>query len=425
MKKAFLAVALSLVISLPSLAQDWVDTPDGGAAYDCTLIGAMAADLGARAIARVEDDLYSLIEFFAIIVPDCKPANASPPAFIDPNQETDWTKSAMHQSEYDCSALSAVFDVHGDESLVEGESDVRYTVREVFASLVPDCVPEVDTGELLSRIGSDQGWAEGKNSYYEFNCDYFGVVMAEYGGMEYLQSGQIAHTYTLAEYYQLIAPLCKARDGLSRKSLAAPLDSAWIKDAAGGSAINCPLVKRLLSEYGIQDYIRGGGEVWSNFTYYQNIFPACIPSNVIASDALTLRECAETSCGSVGAVSADTVLEIVGIDGAWYEVKLDAATAFVPIERTITGGYPILQPFDGHEFEEHSCFIWTEFEQSRDMDFKVFDLSERRRDAIVDIYQPIRETGIYVIEVTLGETSGRVGLDVHVLGTYSVYLGGC
>ena len=329
----------------------------------------------------------------------------------------------MHETEYDCAALTQVFDIHGNTVLVIGESDVRYTVREVFASLVPDCIPEVDTRELISRIGSDEGWAEGSNSYYEFNCDYFGVVMAEYGELEYLQSGE--NTYTIGEYYLMIAPLCKARNGLSSKALDEPLESAWIKDSAGDSSINCPLVKRLLSEYGTQDYIRGGGEIWSNITYYQNIFSACIPSNVITSDAVTLLDCAEASCDSTDSVSSDTVLEIVGIDGPWYEVKFADATAFVPIKQTFKGGYPILQPFDGHEFEEHTCFIWIEYEQHRSMKFDVFDLSEGRRDAIVDIYHPIDEIGIYAIEVTLGETSGRVGLEVRAPGNYSIYLGGC
>ena len=73
MNKTLLAVAILIMATIPSFAQDWAETSTGAAAYDCALIGLMAADLGARAIAKVDDGLYSIRDFFAILVPDCIP----------------------------------------------------------------------------------------------------------------------------------------------------------------------------------------------------------------------------------------------------------------------------------------------------------------------------------------------------------------
>ena len=297
MNKLTFVVAILLMLTAPGMAQDWVITADGAAAYDCAVITAMSAEFGTHAIVRLDTDLYSLSDFFGILVPDCKPALDSPSPISSPEHEADWKKSAINETEYDCAKLAEILVDHGDQVLVIGASDVRYTVSEVFASLALDCVPSVETRGLLTRIGSDAGWVKGTNAEFEYYCDFISVALAEYGELEFIRlEGKVL---TFNDYHLQAVPLCNLRADLPRKAMQAPLHNVWVRYESSADAYNCPAVRLLLSEYGVQDYIRSGSTTWTSLIYFQSIIPDCVPTNVITRRTALLREFAATSCRSI------------------------------------------------------------------------------------------------------------------------------
>ena len=153
-------------------------------------------------------------------MPDCKPALDSPSTISSPEHEADWKKSAINETEYDCAKLAEILVDHGDQVLVIGASDVRYTVSEVFASLAPDCVQSVETRGLLTRIGSDAGWVEGTHADFEYYCDFISVALAEYGELDFIRlEGKVL---AFNDYNLQAVPLCNLRADLPRKAMLAP-----------------------------------------------------------------------------------------------------------------------------------------------------------------------------------------------------------
>lgn len=220
MNKLTFMAAILLMLAAPGMAQDWVKTADGAAAYDCAVITAMSLEFRTHTIVRLDTDLYSLSDFFGILVPDCKPALDSPSTISSPEHEADRKKSAINETEYDCAKLAEIIVDHGDQVLVIGATDVRYTVSEVFASLAPDCVPSVETRDLLTRIGSDAGWVEGTHADFEYYCDFISVALAEYGELDFIRlEGKVL---AFNDYNLQAVPLCNLRADLPRKAMLAP-----------------------------------------------------------------------------------------------------------------------------------------------------------------------------------------------------------
>lgn len=412
-----------LPLSFGAFAQEWVGTKDGGAVYDCELIGAIASDFGSRAVVRLEGEHYSVSAYFAILVPQCEPAIDQPAKSASAEHEPDWKQSNINESEYDCALLGEIFAIYGDNPLVIGATEVSYSVREVFISFVPKCDPDFNARDLLERIGDDKGWAVGANSELEYNCEFVSLALAEYGDLDFIRiRGQ---GFTFDDYHLQVAPLCNARKDVAAKAMESPYEQDW-KDTSGGEvAFDCAAVRLLLSAYGVQDYVRGGGSTWTNLSYFQRVVPACISSHVVTMHLSPVNECAAGDCPAIKRVEKDTVLTVVGIEDAWYEVALGDETGFIAAQRTTPGGYPILQGIDGHYFEAHDCVASISYKRGSGVDIDIVALFEQPNVSEVKVYRPLEEIGVYVIEVSVGDAVERIGLDARAEGIYEFLVGGC
>ena len=383
----------------------------------------MSVDHGSHAIVRLDADLYTLSVFFGILVPDCKPALDSPPPISSPEHEADWKNSAINETEYDCAKLAGISVDHGDQDFVIGATDVRYTVSEVFASLAPDCVPSGEKRDLLSRIGSDAGWVEGTNADYEYYCDFISVALAEFGEIDFIRyKGKVL---TFNDYHLQAVPLCNLRADPPSKTMQAPLHNVWVQYGSSSDAFNCPAVRLLLSEYGIQDNLRSGSNTWTSLSYFQSNIPGCVSTNAITRRIAALRECAATSCRSIQRVRGGAVLEVVGINEPWYEVAVGDEIAFVTGLNTRLGGNPVLEPLDGHYFDAFACVASVSYKRGSGVDIDIVELFERPNISEVELYRPLEEMGIYVFEVTVGDAVERIGLDASIEGKYEFLMGGC
>ena len=406
--------ALCLVaIAIPAAAQDWVDTDDGGAAYNCALIRAVLADFGAYDLARLEDDRYTVSHFFELVIANCKAEET--PADASSDHEPNWIDSPFNESQYDCAVLEPVLAEYGDETLVRGASNVTYSLREFFASLVPDCVTEVDVAELMSRIGSTEGWVTGTNDSYEFNCDVVSAAIKEYGHLGLYRDEE--QELSVSEYFEIAVPLCEARADLSVKTEIASSESGW--QTVSGSQTNCETVKILLNQYGAPDFLRSGGESWTLFSYYQEV-SGCLPYAILARESTALRECPDDECSVILRLTRDTALTITGMSESWYQVGYRASDVYIAVSPELALVTEKVEPNDGLNIDEIDCFLSPVTPVNSAMQVKLIDLSASARDIEITLYPPLTTEDIHIVKFEEEDAVHYVAVPVRYRATYEV-----
>ncbi len=115
----------------------------------------------------------------------------------------------------------------------------------------------------------------------------------------------------------------------------------WVLDDNGEARYNCDLLKSVVAAYGDQAFVRLDATELTVAAYFASTVPGCDTDSeamaqaaaesyaVTVNDVINLRECGSTSCSRVGRAASGDVLEVVGEDGDWLEVKHDGATAFI------------------------------------------------------------------------------------------------
>lgn len=406
MKRSMLALTVCLLCAGAALAQDWVETDAGGAEYNCTLLRAVWSEFGNHDIAKVGEELYGFDDMFDGIVSDC--LLEAEPAPANPDHQPEWIKSAMHKTVYDCALLKPILAAYGDEILVKAANDLVFSLSEFFASLTPDCVTDVDVNELTSRIRSSEGWVTGANEDYEFNCDYVSAAIAEFGHLDLYRDDD--GTLSLAEFFELAAPLCQARTDLSRKSdIAAPSED-W--KPAGGGETNCASVKLLLYHYGAPDFLRSGAEVWTLFTYYQP-YPDCLPYALLAPESTALHACPEIECEIVEQMDRDIALTITGLRENWYQVEYEQMVAFVSSSAHVPVASVLVEPLDGIDIDEIDCFLSPLSRVDGPLEVKVIDLSSGTPATEITLVEPPQPLGIYIVQITRGESTHYIAVPVR------------
>ncbi|MCY3780962.1 MAG: fibronectin type III domain-containing protein [Chloroflexi bacterium] len=119
------------------------------------------------------------------------------------------------------------------------------------------------------------------------------------------------------------------------------LSQDWVYNIAGDTQYNCEVVNELNRDYGDQPYVQSGGAAFTVEEFHAMTVPDCQAQaeasalaseeaiTVMVHDIVNLRECASTSCIRVGATRSGDVLEVVGEDGDWLEVKYENTTVFI------------------------------------------------------------------------------------------------
>ena len=115
----------------------------------------------------------------------------------------------------------------------------------------------------------------------------------------------------------------------------------WVLDSDGTGQYNCDVVRSVVAEYGDQVYFQSDDAKYTVAEYYNSTIPGCDLTSgaaayvseesyiVTVQDVVNLRECASRSCSWVGSARSGDMLEVIGEDGDWLEVKHKDATAFI------------------------------------------------------------------------------------------------
>lgn len=138
--------------------------------------------------------------------------------------------------------------------------------------------------------------------------------------------------------------------------------------------------------------------------------------NVIANGSVNLRSCSGTECGIVRVTKDKELLTVIGIDGDWYEVKVDNGTAFISSQLTTRGPDEVINITEGYFDAENSCFIIGDPKRG-DMDVSIIISGEKQDDLLVDIYRP-NETRPLKVEAQLDKTFTDTG-DLYILQYYA------
>ncbi len=413
MIKQILFALCFVVITVPAEAQEWVETDNGAASYNCALIGAVLADFGNFVLARVDEDRYTVSHFFELVIANCRPEQA--PAEASPNHESDWIDSPHNESQYDCAVLGPMLTQYGEETLVRTTSSDAYSLSEFFAGLVPDCVSDMDLRDITSRLGHKEGWVKGSNEDYEFNCGYVSAAMAEYGHLDLYRSGDL--TLTVRAYFERAVPLCVAREDLESKSKIMSTEDGWLY-SAGGSGSNCETVKILLARYGAVDFLRSGEEKWSLFSYYQDVLPGCLPFAVLAQAGTNVRDCPNDDCSVLERLVRETVLTISGIEAGWYQVNYKLSSAF--IAQTPEDPAPTLrvEANDGIDIDDLNCFLSPTARSSSSTTVELIDLSGTSRDIDVTLHRPLQAQDTHIVRFAEGDLVEYVAVPIRYPATY-------
>lgn len=413
MRKPLIAFALLLLCASAAFAQDWVRADGGAAEYNCTLMIEVAAEFGAYSIAKVDSDHYNLIDFFQVFVSSCVIDKQPPTA--DPGHIPEWTKSAMHQTEYDCAILRSIRDNYGQVTLVKTATAVHLTLTEFFASLVPDCLAEVDIAELNSRFRTSEGWVTGWNEDFQFNCDFVSAAIAEYGHLDLYRDE--AETLSVAEFFHRSVPLCVARADLSAKTEITSSDDGWLSKTSG-SQTNCDTVKLLINQYGAPDLLRENTETWTLFNYYQDILPTCIPYAILANESTALRECPSDDCEETERLERDTVLAVTGLRDSWLQTDSGDKDAFLPLSSDLPRAQIAVLPNDGRYLDQIRCFFSPLALVDGPLEIKTLDLSNRERDTDFTLYSPPQSLGMYMVKLVRDELTVYVAVPVEYRTSY-------
>ncbi len=138
--------------------------------------------------------------------------------------------------------------------------------------------------------------------------------------------------------------------------------------------------------------------------------------NVVANGSVNLRSCGGTQCAIVRVTKNGEILTVTGVDGDWYEVKVDSGTAFISSQLTTRGPDDVIKVDEPYFDVDTSCFII--FDPKRgDMDINIIIAGEKQNDLLVDIYRP-NETRPIKVEAQLDKAFSDTG-DPYILQYYS------
>lgn len=250
--------------------------------------------------------------------------------------------------------------------------------------------------------------------------------------------------------------------------IAPALAQVWV-DGTDEVEYNCDLVRTLIAEYGDEPLARGVVGVpgiASLIEFFANRAPLCIRSDtsaltespavfkVTVKSAVNLRDCASTECEKVGATAAGDILEVLGQDGEWYQVRFDGGVAWIAGWLTTRLPDAVIEGEQAFLFEDAGCIIAPRSKRSSDMDINIIITGDRMSDVRVDLYRPDTDkplrvegqldktfidtgdtyiyqyyywnvwwpTGIYHIEVDMDGQVAKIAWNVTERDDYSVFV---
>ena len=240
------------------------------------------------------------------------------------------------------------------------------------------------------------------------------------------------------------------------------LAQEWL--VQGDEEYNCELIRAIAeSDLGAQPFVRRSGRSYTIVEWFEH----CETDRSDASQAPTdevsfrvtvkssvnLRDCAGTTCNRVGQATSGEVLDVLAIDGDWYQVRMPNGTiAFIAGWLTTRLPDHIVETDEPYLLD--NCIVVPDSSRSTDMDINIIIAGDRKDDVTVDLYAPTQESplrvdrqldktfidtgepyiaqfyrwnqwfpsGLYTIEVKLDGVSHRLAWSVSERAQYNVYV---
>ena len=140
------------------------------------------------------------------------------------------------------------------------------------------------------------------------------------------------------------------------------------------------------------------------------------PFNVVVKGNVNVRSCAGTKCNIVQNVKDGSLFTVVGVDGDWYEIKLDSGTAFILSSLTTRGPDDVIDVDKGYVDAPTGCSVVFDMKRG-DMEVNFVLSGKKYRDILVDIYRP-KETRPLRVEAQLDKTFTDTG-DPYIYQYYA------
>lgn len=228
----------------------------------------------------------------------------------------------------------------------------------------------------------------------------------------------------------------------------------WKRNITREYFYQCDVVRAIVGAYGDLDFRRDGDRHHTVIGFYQEDAPACVPHFVIAKRHSPIFECADPSCERRGRFRSGQALPAVGLSDGWYAVAFDDEIGFVSADRVELGPLGILQEDEQFVPQYADCILvpqrrtkdyryvailkagpaYQEMEAAHyrpksDTSLDIFEQNEGKfsndgQPYILQMPPPelVYPTGIYTIELTLGDLIFRYGIDVTEEDLYTVHV---
>jgi hypothetical protein len=323
---------------------------------------------------------------------------------------------------------------------------------------------------LLATAAGAQDWQSGSMGNVEYNCEAIMGAIGEVGALYYVilgtddltpGDGDAEHyvlsdvtVATVAESLLARAPGCGTAHVLDDDVIDIYEPDAWKPNITRDYMYQCDVVRAIVAAYGHLDFRREGDRHHTVIGFYQEDAPDCVPRYVIATRLVPILECADHSCKRSSRLRRGQALPVVGLSDGWYEVAFDNETGFVSEDLVEPGPLAILQEDEQFSLQYADCLL---VQQRRERDYRyvaVLKAGPAYKDMEVALYMPLSDaaleiyeenegefsnngqpyilqmpppelaypTGIYTIELTLGDLIFRYGFEATEKGLHYIHV---
>ena len=323
---------------------------------------------------------------------------------------------------------------------------------------------------LLATAAGAQDWQSGWKGKVEYNCEAIMGAISEVGALYYLilgtddltpGDGDAEHyvltdvnVVTVAESLLGRAPGCGTAHVVDDEVVDIYEPDKWKLNITREYMYQCDVARAIVAAYGDLDFRRDGDRHHTVIGFYQEDAPDCVPRYVIATRLIPILECADPSCERISRLRSGQALPVVGLSDGWYEVAFDDETGYVSADLVEPGPLAILQEDEQFALQYADCIL---VQQRREKDYRyvaILKAGAAYKDMEVALYRPMFDTaldiyeenegefsnngqpyilqmpppeldyptGIYSIELTLGDLVFRYGFDVTEEDLYYIHV---
>ncbi len=250
-------------------------------------------------------------------------------------QAQDWVNKPYEELEFSCGYMSIITVSYGHFDLVRDETGVTSLLEYFEERVLEGCT--MDSGQVEQDEAAR--WALGPDGESEWNCAIIDKLALTYPTWSIIRQDGIE--YTLAEYFETLAPACIDEDRVAGAIATRVHVPTWARESTGHYEVNCETLRAISDHYGTRDFWRDGDTVIAFRDLYHRIAWECFKASardddqetrepyVLAARASYLRDCAGSSCAIAGRVPEGAALTVHGESSGWYHVSFGQRSGYI------------------------------------------------------------------------------------------------